>query len=142
MGFKRLINGVALLNTFENKPLVKNSKKILAAFAAIMLFGTNAVMAADATAPAAGTAATDSNDMWLGVAYYVLLFLLACVIIAVIGKILKVYDLTLKMQGKKGINWNNIIGVICIVFLIAGLYGAYWSFTVQGTQILPEPASE
>lgn len=127
MGFKRLIN----------------SKKILAAFAAVMLMGTNAVMAADAAAtPAAGAATTDSGDMWLGVAYYVLLFLLACVIIAVIGKILKVYDLTLKMQGKKGINWNNIIGVICLIFLIAGLYGAYWSFAVQGTQILPEPASE
>jgi cytochrome c oxidase subunit 2 len=108
-----------------------------------MLLSTNAVMAADAAAtPAAGAAATDSGDMWLGVAYYVLLFLLACVIIAVIGKILKVYDLTLKMQGKKGINWNNIIGVICLIFLVAGLYGAYWSFTVQGTQILPEPASE
>jgi len=127
MGFKRLIN----------------SKKILAAFAAVMLMGTNAVMAADAAAtPAAGAAATDSGDMWLGVAYYVLLFLLGCVIIAVIGKILKVYDLTLKMQGKKGINWNNIIGIFCIIFLVAGLYGAYWSFTEQGTQILPEPASE
>ena len=125
MGFKRLIN----------------SKRILAAFAAVMLMGTNAAMAADAAATPA-TGATDSGDMWLGVAYYVLLFLLACVIIAVIGKILKVYDLTLKMQGKKGINWNNIIGVICIIFLLAGLYGAYWSFTVQGTQILPEPASE
>ena len=127
MGFKRLLN----------------SKKILAAFAAVMLMGTNAVMAADAAAtPAAGAAAPDSGDMWLGVAYYVLLFLLACVIIAVIGKILKVYDLTLKMQGKKGINWTNIIGVTCLIFLIAGLYGAYWSFTEQGTQILPEPASE
>ncbi len=127
MGFKRLIN----------------SKKILAAFAAVMLMSTNAVMAADAAAtPAAGAAATDSGDMWLGVAYYVLLFLLGCVIIAVIGKILKVYDLTLKMQGKKGINWNNIIGIFCIIFLVAGLYGAYWSFTEQGTQILPEPASE
>jgi cytochrome c oxidase subunit 2 len=127
MGFKRLIN----------------SKKILAAFAAVMLLGTNAVMAADAaTTPASGTAATDSGDMWLGVAYYVLLFLLACVVVAVIGKILKVYDLTLKMQGKKGINWNNILGIICLIFLVAGLYGAYWSFTVEGKHILPEPASE
>ncbi len=33
------------------------------------------------------------------------------------------------------------MGVICLVFLIAGIYGAYWSFTVQGSMTLPESAS-
>ncbi|MFB9842292.1 cytochrome c oxidase subunit II [Mucilaginibacter ginsenosidivorans] len=123
MGFRRLID----------------SKKILSLFAAFTLLGTNTLMAQTA---AAGTdAPVDKGAMWLGVGYYVLLFLLVCVIVAVVGKILKIYDLTLKMQGKKGIQWNNIIGVFCIVFLVAGLYGAYWSFTEQGTQILPESAS-
>ena len=123
MGFRKLIN----------------SKKILSLFAAFTLLGTNALMAQTA---AAGTdAPVDKGAMWLGVGYYTLLFLLVCVIVAVVGKILKVYDLTLKMQGKKGIQWNNIIGTICIIFLIAGLYGTYWSFAEQGTQILPESAS-
>ena len=103
-----------------------------------LLMGTGSLFA---DAPAAGTPAADTGSEWLGVGYYVLLFLLVCVIVAVIGKILKIYELTLKMQGKKGINWNNFIGYICLVFLVAGLYGAYWSFTVQGQQILPEPAS-
>ena len=122
MGFKKLIN----------------SKKILSLFAAFMLLGTSAVMAQ-------GTAAAPTEtpeQMWTGVGYYVLLVLLICVVVAVIGKILKVYDLTLQLQGKKGINWNNVIGIICILFLIAGLYGAYWSLTVQGNMILPESASE
>jgi len=103
-----------------------------------LLMGTGSLFA---DTPAAGTPAADTGSEWLGVGYYVLLFLLVCVIVAVIGKILKIYELTLKMQGKKGINWNNFIGYICLVFLVAGLYGAYWSFTVQGQQILPEPAS-
>jgi cytochrome c oxidase subunit 2 len=143
MGFKNLINGGALLNTFENKPPVKTSKKILSLFTAFMLFGTNMLMA---QGPAAATATADTSaqktEMWMGVGYYTLLLLLACVIVAIIGKILKIYDLTLQMQGKKGMNWNNIIGIICMIFLIAGLYGAYWSFAVQGNMILPESASE
>ncbi|MGH7237888.1 MAG: cytochrome c oxidase subunit II, partial [Candidatus Saccharimonadales bacterium] len=60
---------------------------------------------------------------------------------AILGKILKVYDLTLKMQGKKGFNWNNLMGILCLVFLIVGLYGAYWSLTVQGSMSLPVAAS-
>jgi cytochrome c oxidase subunit 2 len=127
MGFKNLIQ----------------PKKILSFFAAFMLFGTNMLMAQTAT-PASTTAANadaQKADMWMGVGYYVLLLLLLCVIVAVIGKILKIYDLTQQMQGKKGLNWNNIIGIICVLFLIAGMYGAYWSFVVQGNMILPESAS-
>jgi cytochrome c oxidase subunit II len=119
------------------------SKKIRSLFAAFVLLGTNMVMAQTETSGSAIAAPAESkSDMWMGVGYYVLLFLLGCVIIAVIGKVLKVYDLSLKMQGKKGINWNNILGAFCLVFLIAGLYGAYWSFTVQGNEILPAAASK
>jgi cytochrome c oxidase subunit 2 len=79
--------------------------------------------------------------MWMGAGYYVLLFLLLCVVIAIVGKILKVYDLTRQIQGKKELNWNGLMAVICLVFLVAGLCGAYWSFTVQGSMTLPEAAS-
>jgi cytochrome c oxidase subunit 2 len=78
---------------------------------------------------------------WTGIAYYVLIFFLICLGVAIVGKILKIYDLTLKMQGKKGIKWNTVMAVICIVFLFVGLYGAYWSFTEQGSMTLPEAAS-
>ncbi|MCS3734712.1 cytochrome c oxidase subunit II [Mucilaginibacter dorajii] len=117
-----------------------NSKFILSFFAAFMLLGTNLLMAQTAAA-AAGTGDEAPQVDWTGVAYYVLLFFLVCLGVAVIGKILKIYDLSLKIQGKKGLKWNNVMGVICLVFLLAGLYGAYWSFTVQGSMTLPEAAS-
>lgn len=140
MGFKKFINDETLLNTFKNKQLVKNSKKIQSLLALVMLTGTNMVMA-QSISTADSVTASQKSDMWTGVAYYVLLFLVACFCVAILGKILKVYDLSQKMQGKKGINWNNIMGIGCIIFLIAGLCGAIWSLTVQGSMSLPEAAS-
>lgn len=131
MGFKTLIN----------------SKKTLALFAAFSLLGTNMLMAQQQAAVAQGNSTPTPPDsmansaMWTGVAYYVLIFLVGCFCIAILGKILKVYDLTQKMQGKKGINWNGVMGIVCMVFLVVGMYGAYWSLTVQGSMTLPEAAS-
>ncbi|PWK76452.1 cytochrome c oxidase subunit 2 [Mucilaginibacter oryzae] len=106
-----------------------------------MLLGTNLLMAqTDAGSAATGQAEAPKVD-WTGVAYYVLIFFLICLGVAVVGKILKVYDLTLKMQGKKGLNWNTVMATFCIIFLLIGLYGAYWSFTEQGSMTLPEAAS-
>lgn len=123
MGFKNLIN----------------SKKIAALFAMLLLCGTNVLMAqtTDATAAAATADDADKSAMWASVGYYSLLFLLVCIGVAIIGRILKVYDLSNQLQGKKGINWNNIMGLLCGLFLIAGAIGAYWSLDVQGSMILP-----
>ena len=125
MGFKGLIN----------------SKKILSLFAVLSLFGTNVLMAQNTGGTALDGSTTDKGVMWGSVAYYVLLFLVGCFCVAILGKILKVYDLSQKMQGKKGLNWNNIMGICCAIFLVAGMYGAYWSLTVQGSMKLPESAS-
>ena len=130
-------------NKMGFKKFIK-SKKIFSLLAVFMLTGTNLLMAqiADpAPATAAAPAADDKTIMWMGAGYYVLLFLLLCVVIAIVGKILKVYDLTRQIQGKKELNWNGLMAVICLVFLVAGLCGAYWSFTVQGSMTLPEAAS-
>ncbi|QJD95663.1 cytochrome c oxidase subunit II [Mucilaginibacter robiniae] len=112
---------------------------------AVMLLGINWVMA---QATSSNTTAVDTGDktaqtagMWTGVGYYVLLFLVVCIVVGIIGKILKVYDLTLQMQGKKGVNWNNVMSVLFIVFMLLGLVGVYYSFTVHGSMILPESAS-
>jgi len=141
MGFRNLINGEALLNTFKRKLPVKNSKKIAALFATLLLGGTQMLMAQ--TADATATAATDEDKsaMWIGVSYYVLLFILVCAAVAIIGRVLKAYDLTSQLQGKKPTNWNTIMAVICGLFLVAGIIGATWSFMVQGAMSLPEPAS-
>lgn len=124
MGFSKLIN----------------SKKAVSLAASMMLFGTQALMA-QGTDAAGGGAAADKSTMWMSIGYYVLLFVILCVAIAIIGRIIKIYDLTQQMQGKKGFNWNNIMAIICLVFLIAGMYGAYWALTVQGSMTLPESAS-
>lgn len=142
MGFKNLINGGALLNTFKRILPVKNSKKIAALFATILLGGTQMLMAQTA---ASGTDAAPTEEqtaaMWAGVQYYVLLFVLLCTAVAIIGRIFKIYDLTSQLQGKLATNWNTVMGVLFAVFLILGLYGAFWSFIVQGSMSLPEAAS-
>ncbi len=125
MGFKQLIN----------------SKKIISLLAVFALFGTNLLMAQDAAAPAAAAPGAKETGL-LSAGYYALLFLVVCFVVAIIGKILKVYDLSQQIQNKKPLNWNNIMGTLCIVFLVVGLYGAYWSLTEQGSMTLPESASK
>jgi cytochrome c oxidase subunit 2 len=122
------------------------STKMLSLLAALVLLSTQVLFAQQAGAdgasasPATEAAAADNGLASAG--YYTLLFLIVCFVVAIIGKILRVYDLTQQVQGKNPMNWNNIMGTVCLLFLIAGAYGAYWEFTVQGKMILPESASE
>lgn len=128
MGFKKLIT----------------SKKALLLFATTMFLGSHQLMAqgvAQGTTTAGTPDSMATSAMWTGVLYYVLLALVGFFCLAILGKILKVYDLSLTMQGKKPINWNSFMAVLCLVFLIAGMYGAYWSLTVQGSMTLPKSAS-
>jgi len=116
-----------------------NSKLILSIIA-IITISLNQVMAqaADAT-----IVVDKTKGLGKMVGYYLLIFLIVSVFIGIIGKVLEVYELTRKIQGKKeGISWNKVNGVLFVIALILGLYGSYWSYTVQGAQILPEAASE
>lgn len=76
--------------------------------------------------------------------YYALLFLLFCVFLGIIGKVLKVYELTNGIQGKEEskINWNRVQSWLFGIALVAGLYGTYWSYAVQGAMSVTESASE
>ncbi|TSJ42786.1 cytochrome c oxidase subunit II [Mucilaginibacter corticis] len=115
-----------------------DSKKLLASLAVFMLLGTNVLMAQTVTADAAAKPGVN----WLSVGYYVLLFVLISIAIGVVGKILRVYDLSQQIQGKKGTNWNNIMGTICLIFMVVGLSAAFWDITEQGSMTLPEAASK
>lgn len=117
-----------------------NFKTLSTSLAALLLAGTAMAQTTAATTPAVDADAANSA-MWTGVGYYVLLFLLGAIVVGIIGKILKVYDLTLQIQGKESINWNTVMGIIFAIFLVAGFYGAYWEFTNQATMHLPEAAS-
>jgi cytochrome c oxidase subunit 2 len=79
--------------------------------------------------------------MWTGVGYYVLLFVIIAIVVGIIGKILRVYDLTQQIQGKAALNWNKVMGVCFAIFLVLGFYGSYWEFTNQGVMKLPDAAS-
>jgi cytochrome c oxidase subunit 2 len=85
---------------------------------------------------------TDFAAAYKSGTYYLLMFILICIFIAVIGKILKVYELSKEMQGKKtGSDGRRIHGVLFGIFLLFGLYGVYWSYSVQGPMSMHESAS-
>jgi cytochrome c oxidase subunit 2 len=75
--------------------------------------------------------------------YYVLLFFLVCIVVGIVGKIIHVYELTREMQGKgKRVNWNKFNGILFLISLFVGLYGAYWSYVHHGSLAWHEAASE
>ncbi len=84
----------------------------------------------------------DKAPMYKSASYYFLLFFLVCIFIGIIGKILKVYELSREMQGRKSqFDWRKTQGVLFAIALILGLYGVYWSYTVQGPMSIHESAS-
>ncbi|HEY0897670.1 MAG TPA: cytochrome c oxidase subunit II [Sphingobacteriaceae bacterium] len=84
----------------------------------------------------------DNTDVYKTATYYTLLFFIVCVFLAMIGKILRVYELSREMQGKPGqFNWNKIQGTIFAVMLVAGLYATYWTYTTWGNVASGEAAT-
>ncbi|MBY0543814.1 MAG: cytochrome c oxidase subunit II [Sphingobacteriaceae bacterium] len=121
------------------RKLINN--KIMAALAVI--FTAFASTSAFAQAAAAVEKPVDMGEVHKSFLFYVLLFLLVCLFIAIVGKAIRVYELTRESEGKsEGINWNMVNGVLFAVFLVVGLYGVYWEYTVHGNMLLPEAASE
>ncbi|MBB2146653.1 cytochrome c oxidase subunit II [Pedobacter sp. LMG 31464] len=119
------------------------STKTMAALAVILTaFASTSAFAQEAAAVATAKP-VDMGPIYKSTLFYVLLFLLLCLFIAIVGKAMKVYELTRESEGKsEGINWDLVNGIIFIVFLLVGLYGVYWEYTVHGNMILPDAASE
>ncbi len=115
----------------------------MAAVAVMLTAFTSTSAFAQEAAAAATAKPIDMEPVYKTTLFYVLLFLLLCLFIAIIGKALKVYELTRQSENKaEGVNWNKINAVLFAIFLIVGLYGVYWEYTVHGKMILPEAASE
>lgn len=87
---------------------------------------------------------TDHSAAYKTGAYYLLLFILLCVFIAVVGKVMEVYELSRDIQGRKGAKFDlrRFQGALFVIFLIVGTYGVYWSYAVQGPMSMHESASE
>lgn len=119
------------------------SNKSIAALAVIMTAFANTSAFAQAAAAETAKKPVDMGPVYKSVIFYAMAFLLLCLFIAIIGKALKVYELSREAQDKpKGINWDRVNAVLFALFLIVGLYGVYWEYTVHGNMILPEAASE
>lgn len=119
------------------------SNKSIAALAVIITAFANTSAFAQAAAAETAKKPVDMGPVYKSVIFYAMAFLLLCLFVAIIGKALKVYELTREAQDKpKGINWNTVNAVLFALFLIVGLYGVYWEYTVHGNMILPEAASE
>ncbi|WP_231389891.1 cytochrome c oxidase subunit II [Sphingobacterium pedocola] len=66
--------------------------------------------------------------------YYVLLFLVICTVIAVVGKVISIYELTRKTEGKYNPLANNTLqAVLLLAFLVFFLWGVYYSYSVWGS---------
>jgi len=119
-----------------------NNKTMAAIAVVFTAFASTSAYAQEAAA-AATAKPVDMEPIYKSTLFYVLLFLLLCLFIAIVGKALRVYELTRESEGKpEGINWNKVNGILFAIFLVVGLYGVYWEYTVHGNMILPEAASE
>ena len=116
--------------------------------AAVLVDSAAAPAVADAaTTAAAGTAKVEEvkqidPQVYTNFFYYVLLFLVACTIVAVVGKIHSVYVLTRKMNGKHNeLGNNNLQAGLLLAFLVVFLAGVYYSYTVWGSWAWKEAAT-
>ena len=86
--------------------------------------------------------AKDYSEAYRSGSYYLLMFFLLCIFVAIIGKILKVYEISREMQGQKSkFDSRRINGVLLGLTLLIGIYGVYWSYSVQGPMSIHESAS-
>lgn len=84
----------------------------------------------------------DMAPVYKSAAYYTLLFLLGCIFIAIIGKVLKLYELSRGMQGKEAqLNWNRIQAILFAITLVISLYGTYWTYDEYSATVTTEAAT-
>ncbi|WP_245747684.1 cytochrome c oxidase subunit II [Parapedobacter koreensis] len=75
--------------------------------------------------------------------YYLLIVFLVCVLVAVVGKIVQVYELTRRMNGRDTTYYlYNLHANLFLVCLVVGLYGVYWSYAHHGAQSMRDAATE
>ncbi|WP_421942353.1 cytochrome c oxidase subunit II transmembrane domain-containing protein [Pedobacter sp.] len=119
------------------------TNKTTAALAVLLtVFANTSAFAQEAAAGAAAAPKVDMGEVYKSVIFYVLVFLAICLFIAIVGKAIRVYELSREAQGKPvGINWNRVHASLFALFLVVGLYGVYWEYTVHGAMLLPDAAS-
>lgn len=98
--------------------------------------------AAATTAPAEEKPGIPAQ-VYINFFYYVLLFVLVCLVVSIIGQIMNIYDLTQNLQRRrKGNNWHTHQAWFFLIGLFVFLYGMYWSYMNHGAQSFREAATE
>lgn len=107
---------------------------------------TAAPAASTGSTPAAATEDSGVNldpQVYMNFFYGLLLVFLICVVVAITGKIIQVYELTRRMSGKDTTYYlRNFNAWLFLVALILGLYGTYWSYVHHGSQAMRDAATE
>lgn len=102
---------------------------------------TDTTVAAGTSTSTTSTASSTTEEVkqidpqvYKNLTYYILLFLVVCTIIAVVGKILSIYELTRKMNGKYNPFANNTFqGILLLLFLVFFLWSLYYGYSVWGS---------
>ncbi|PRD54826.1 hypothetical protein C5749_12770 [Sphingobacterium gobiense] len=72
-------------------------------------------------------------QVYKNMTYYILLFLILCTVVAVVGKVLSIYELTRKMNGRYNPFANNTFqSILLVIFLVAFLGFVYYGYVVWG----------
>lgn len=111
--------------------------------------GEEAAAAATSTsASASKEAAADEGtqidpQVYKNMTYYILLFLIICTVVAVVGKVLSIYQLTRKMNGKYNPFANNTFqSTLLLIFLVGFLAMVYYGYSVWGSWAWRSAATE
>lgn len=116
-----------------------NLKKVQGWMAALMLFFVSTVPAVAQTAEDSGIPAQAYKNFFFGI----LLILLIAVIVGILGKVINVYQLTSKMNGKfNPLAANNFQATLLLIALPVFLYGVYWSFVNHGDMAWRDAVTE
>lgn len=116
-----------------------NLKMIRGWMAALTLFCISTVPAMAQTAEESGIPAQAYKNFFFGV----LLILLAAVIVGILGKVINIYQLTSKMNGKfNPLAANNFQATLLLIALPIFLYGVYWSYVNHGDMAWRDAVTE
>ncbi len=125
-------NNDALMTPFEN--LSDNQIKSIRAYIQAESEKPAAAATASATVgseTASGAAASGENQYTSRINW--LLFIIAALLIGVIGQIFGILNKVSEIQGKPVINWSSINGKLLLAFMVTGLIAAIWEFVVHGS---------
>ncbi len=121
-------NNDALMTPFEN--LSDNQIKSIRAY--IQAESEKPVAAAVASASVGSeTAGAASGENPYTTRINWLLFIIAALLIGVIGQIFGILNKVSEIQGKPVINWTSINGKLLLAFMITGLLATIWEFVVH-----------